>query len=109
MTSVWMMVSDLREEEEEEDEFVEEVTGISGFNSRNGIRRAAPGASRTFCEGVIVRPGSGYADFLPGDGLSPCCSVFDREVQEIAVAIAELRDDRSQRAVCADFIERTRN
>jgi len=57
MTSVWMMVSDLRERDDEE--FEEEVTNISGFNSRNGIRRAAPGENWTFCEGVIVRPGSG--------------------------------------------------
>jgi hypothetical protein len=57
MTSVWMMVSDLRERDNEE--FEEEVTNISGFNSRNGIRRAAPGENWTFGEGVIVRPGSG--------------------------------------------------
>ncbi len=56
MTSVWMMVSDLRDRDDEE--FEEEVTSISGFISRNGIRRAAPGESWTFCEGVIVRPGS---------------------------------------------------
>ena len=48
-----MMVSDLRGAEAEA--LVEEVTSISGFDSRNGKRRAAHGSNRTICEGVIVR------------------------------------------------------